>query len=129
VNALGVTWLFDGYEVTMLSLVAVELIMFFNISEAEIGFIASCYLFGCTVGALIFGSLASRYGRKKLFSITLLIYIFSVIGSSFSLTFYELTAFRFLTGVSVGGEYTAIFAAIDEFVPAYVRGKYPFIKS
>jgi MFS family permease len=82
----------------MLSLVAVELMMFFKITEAEIGLIASFYLLGCTFGALLFGWLASKYGRKKLFSITLIIYIFSVIGSSFSLTFYELSTFRFLTG-------------------------------
>ena len=77
--ALGVTWVFDGYEVSMLSLTAVELKEAFSKADHEITLIASCYLMGCCCGALFFGFLASKYGRKRLFSITLLIYIFSII--------------------------------------------------
>ncbi len=125
--ALGVTWVFDGYEVSMLSLTAVELKEAFSKADHEITLIASCYLMGCCCGALFFGFLASKYGRKRLFSITLLIYIFSIIAISCSWTYYQLLIFRFFTGIGVGGEYTAIFAAIDELVPPHLRGRVDII--
>jgi len=125
--ALGVTWIFDGYEVSMLSLASIELKEYFSKDDQEITLIASCYLMGCCCGALFFGFLASKYGRKRLFSITLLIYIFSIIAISCSWKYYQLLIFRFMTGLGVGGEYTAIFAAIDELVPPEMRGRVDII--
>ena len=125
--ALGITWVFDGYEVSMLSLASIELKEYFGKEGHEITLIASCYLFGCCCGALFFGFLASKYGRKRLFSITLLIYIFSILGISCSWNYYQLLIFRFMTGLGVGGEYTAIFAAIDELVPPEMRGRVDII--
>ena len=125
--ALGVTWIFDGYEVSMLSLASVELKETFSKDDKEITLIASCYLMGCCCGALFFGFLSSKYGRKRLFSITLLIYVFSIIGISCSWSYYQLLICRFLTGIGVGGEYTAIFAAVDEIVPPKMRGRVDII--
>lgn len=121
--ALGLTWIFDGYEVTMLSLTLIKLKSYFDCSDQQIASIASFYLFGCCTGAIIFGSLADSYGRKKLFFITLGIYFISILGVTCSSSFFFFSVFRFLTGVSVGGEYTAIFAAIDEFIPSKYRGR------
>jgi MFS family permease len=72
---------------------------------------------GCCLGAIIFGILATKYGRKKLFMVTLIIYAISVLGCAFMPDYTSFTFFRFLTGIAVGGEYTAIFAAIDELIP------------
>lgn len=127
VLALGVTWVFDGYEVSMLSLTSIELKETFGKSDQEITLIASFYLLGCCCGALFFGFLSSKYGRKRLFSITLLIYIFSIIALSCSWSYYQLLFFRFMTGIGVGGEYTAIFAAVDELVPPQMRGRVDII--
>lgn len=117
VISLGSTWIFDGYEVSMLNLVALQLTKTFHKTKSQIGFIASIYLLGCCLGALTFGIISSKFGRKKLFIITLLIYGVSVVGSSLMPEYYSFTIFRFFTGIGVGGEYTAIFAAIDELIP------------
>lgn len=92
------TWVFDGYEVSMLSLATLDIQSDLKISSVEIGYIASSYLIGCCVGALIFGYLASRFGRKALFSITLLIYLISIIIQSFIPSYLCLFICRFFTG-------------------------------
>lgn len=115
----------------MLSYTANQLMRYFKISSQGVGNIASCYLSGCCVGtiiwgylgSIIFGVLAYKYGRKALFSITLLIYLFSICVVCFSSNVYVFAIGRFLSGISVGGEYTAIFAAIDEFIPSNFRGR------
>lgn len=101
VLSLGTTWIFDGYEVSMLSLVALELKDYFNESEHNISKIASFYLAGCCMGALLFGTLAFNYGRKSLFFITISIYIVSVIGSSLMTNYYLFIVFRVLTGIYI----------------------------
>jgi MFS family permease len=99
-SILGVTWVFDGYEVSMLSLATLDLQADLNISSIQIGYIASAYLIGCCIGALFFGYMASRFGRKALFSITLLIYLISIIVQSFMPGYVYLLACRLFTGAT-----------------------------
>ncbi len=84
---------------------------------------SSIYLLGCVSGSLLFGALAFRHGRKKLFFYTLLIYLLSSVLVTLQTNYYLFSLCRFMTGVSVGGEYTAIFAAIDEMIPCAYRGR------
>jgi MFS family permease len=123
ISALGVSWVLDGYEVSLMSVLSGIVETHFSMNNAELGFTSSLYLTGCVSGSLIFGLLAAKWGRKALFSITLGVYVFSIIFTAFSVNKYMLFTFRFLTGVAVGGEYSSIFAAIDELIPASVRGR------
>ena len=95
---LGLTWIFDGYEVSMLSLASIELKNYFKISDKQVGVMASCYLLGCVCGSLFFGYLASKFGRKKLFAITLIIYVLSIIALCCMTNYYGFLACRFFTG-------------------------------
>jgi len=95
---LGITWILDGYEVSMLSLATLDLQSDLNITSMEIGYIASAYLIGCCVGALFFGYLSSRFGRKTLFSSTLLVYLASIIVQSFATGYGYLAICRLFTG-------------------------------
>eukprot|EP00742_Colponemidia_sp_Colp-10_P011562 GILJ01012860.1.p1 GENE.GILJ01012860.1~~GILJ01012860.1.p1 ORF type:complete len:565 (+),score=63.27 GILJ01012860.1:78-1772(+) len=124
VMALGVTWILDGMEVSLLSIASgvLQEAGTLNLSEVQIGFSGSAYLTGAVIGAIVFGYLADRFGRKKLFLLTLIIYVISVTLTTLSWNFPSFLIFRFMTGLGVGGEYTAIFAAIDEMIPAPVRG-------
>ncbi|WP_330179452.1 MFS transporter [Nocardia sp. NBC_01503] len=130
VIALGVAWILDGLEITVASAVADTLTEpeALHLSSAAVGFLATIYLAGEVAGALIFGSLSDRLGRRRLFIITLGIYL---IGSGFTaltlgsgpgwLAFLYLT--RFIAGMGIGGEYAAINSAIDELIPARYRGR------
>jgi MFS family permease len=82
-----------------------------------VGVIGSCYLFGCGLGALLFSFIAVKYGRKSVLGITLIIYIVSTMLFSVSMCLEWMCVSRFMTGVGIGGEYTAIFSAVDEFIP------------
>jgi MFS family permease len=121
--ALGISWVLDGYEVSLLSVLSGVLKSAFTMSDTEIGLTSSLYLIGCVSGSLMFGFLASKWGRKYLFTITLGVYVISIIFTALSPNKYIFFMCRFLTGVSVGGEYSSIFAAIDELLPASVRGR------
>jgi MFS family permease len=121
--ALGISWVLDGYEVSLLSVLSGVLKDSLSMSDSEIGFTGSCYLLGCVIGSLLFGYFASKLGRKTLFSITLGLYTISIIFTAASLNKYMFMICRLFTGISVGGEYSSIFAAIDELLPAYVRGR------
>src|SRR4051794_179996 len=125
VIALGITWLLDGLEVTFKGAVSgvLQLPETLNFSPAQIGLLGSAYLTGAVLGALIFGRLADRYGRKKLFFITLGVYLAGVGLSAFSWDLASFCVFRFLTGCGIGGEYAAINSAIDELIPARFRGR------
>jgi MFS family permease len=92
------TWIFDGYEVSILSLASLDLKKEFGIGSLEIGYLASSYLIGCCVGALLFGNLASKFGRKTLFSVTLIIYLTSVLVQCFANHYYYLIVCRVFTG-------------------------------
>jgi MFS family permease len=124
VTALGITWLLDGLEVTMTG--ALSSILkdprALGLSDVQVGASATGYLAGAVTGALIFGWMTDRFGRKKLFFLTLGIYLIATAATAFSWDVWSLIVFRALTGLGIGGEYAAINSAIDELVPAAVRG-------
>jgi len=122
--ALGITWILDGLEVTLVGSLsgAITGDKHIGISDAEIGFAASAYLSGAIIGALGFGHLTDRLGRKKLFLITVAVYAVSTMATAASWDFASFAFFRFATGLGIGGEYAAINSAIDELIPARCRG-------
>jgi MFS family permease len=124
VVALGITWALDGLEVTLAGAVAGSLksspVMHF--SNADVGVAASAYLAGAVLGGLFFGWLTDRLGRRLLFFVTLALYALSAAATGLSWNLWSFVVFRFLTGAGIGGEYTAINSAIQELVPARVRG-------
>ena len=124
IAALGVTWILDGLEVTLVGAIAGALkespaLQFTN---TDVGLASSAYLAGAVLGAVFFGWLTDRLGRKKLFFITLTIYMIATTATAFSWNFWSFVVFRFITGAGIGGEYTAINSAIQELIPARVRG-------
>ncbi len=124
VIALGITWLLDGLEVTLAGSLASVLKdkNALGLTDAQVGGSATGYLAGAVIGALFFGWLTDRLGRKKLFLITLALYLSATAATAFSWGFGSFLLFRILTGAGIGGEYAAINSAIDELVPAAVRG-------
>jgi MFS family permease len=124
VAALGITWILDGLEVTLAGSVAgaLKASPVLNLDNTEVGLAASAYLAGAVVGALFFGWLTDRLGRKKLFFITLAVYLLATAATALSWSFWSFTLFRFLTGAGIGGEYSAINSTIQELIPARVRG-------
>jgi MFS family permease len=122
VVALGITWILDGLEVTLAGAVAGALKEGLKLTNAEVGLASSFYLAGAVFGALLFGWLTDRLGRKRLFFITLAVYLVATAATAFAWDFPSFALFRFLTGAGIGGEYTAIASTIQEFVPARYRG-------
>jgi MFS family permease len=124
VVALGITWVLDGLEVTLAGAVAGALkeSPALRLSNAEVGLASSFYLAGAVLGALLFGWLTDRLGRKRLFFITLGVYLVATAATAFAWDFPSFALFRFLTGAGIGGEYTAIASTIQEFIPARYRG-------
>src|SRR5262245_26776429 len=124
VVALGVTWILDGLEVTLAGAVggALKESPQLQFTNAEVGIGASAYLAGAVLGALFFGWLTDRLGRKRLFFITLAVYLVATAATALSWNLWSFTLFRFLTGAGIGGEYTAINSTIQELVPARYRG-------
>jgi MFS family permease len=124
---LGTVWILDGLEVTIVGSISGQLGMKgsgVNISAANVsGLAASLYVAGACVGALIFGQLTDRFGRKKLFMITLGVYLTATVLTAFSFAPLWFYVFRFFTGFGIGGEYSAINSAIDELIPAKNRGR------
>jgi MFS family permease len=125
VIALGVTWILDGLEVTLAGAISgvLQKPEALSLTDAEVGMSATFYLAGNVFGALVFGFLTDRFGRKKLFSLTLLVYLLGTALSASSWNFVSYALFRFLTGSGIGGEYAAINSAIDELIPARIRGR------
>lgn len=124
VIALGITWVLDGLEVTLVGSLAAAIheSPSLRLSETQIGLSASAYLIGAVIGAIGFGWMADRIGRQKLFFITLTVYMVASILTGFSWDFWSFSLFRFLTGAGIGGEYAAVNSAIQELIPARKRG-------
>jgi len=122
--ALGITWVLDGLEVTLAGSLSGELKQStaLDLSNAQVGLAGSGYLAGAVIGALFFGWLTDRLGRKKLFTITLTVYLAATAATALSWDAWSFVLFRFLTGAGIGGEYTAINSTIQELIPARLRG-------
>jgi len=123
---LATVWILDGLEVTMVGSVASRLTekgSGITISTGQIGTAAAFYVAGACIGALFFGQLTDRFGRKKLFTITLGVYIVATVATAFAPTALYFFIARFITGAGIGGEYAAINSAIDELIPARARGR------
>jgi MFS family permease len=125
VVALGITWILDGLEVTLAGSVAAALQTSprLHLTAEQVGLTGSAYLAGAVLGSLFFGHLTDRLGRKKLFNVTLGVYLVATALTAFSWDFWSFVLFRFFTGAGIGGEYSAINSAIQELIPARVRGR------
>src|SRR5579863_10238646 len=125
VVALGITWVLDGLEVTLAGSVAAALQQspHLHLTSAEVGLTGTAYLSGAILGALFFGHLTDRLGRKRLFNVTLGVYLTATALTALSWNFPSFAIFRFFTGAGIGGEYTAINSAIQELIPARLRGR------
>ena len=130
VIGLGTVWILDGLEVTIVGSISSRLTESgsgISIGAGQIGTAAACYVAGACSGALFFGQLTDRFGRKKLFLITLGVYIAATVATAFAFAPWYLFLTRFFTGAGIGGEYAAINSAIDELIPARVRGRVDLI--
>ena len=129
VIALGITWVLDGLEVTLAGALGAVLKRpdVLGLTDAQVGASATFYLLGAVIGALGFGYATDRLGRKKLFTVTLLLYLSATALTALSWNFFSYALFRALTGAGIGGEYSAINSAIDELIPARVRGRVDLI--
>jgi MFS family permease len=127
--ALGVTWILDGLEVTIVGAIGPVLqnTQTLGLSASEIGAAASTYVIGAVVGALVFGWLTDRFGRRLVFYVTLIVYLLGVLLTATSWSFWSFALFRAVTGLGIGGEYAAINSAIDELIPARYRGRVDLI--
>ena len=126
VIGLGTVWILDGLEVTIVGSMSEALkpeSTGLGLSSSDIGMAGAIYVAGACVGALFFGQLTDRFGRKKLFLITLGVYTAATVATAFAPTAAWYFAARALTGAGIGGEYAAINSAIDELIPAKYRGR------
>lgn len=130
VVGLGSVWILDGLEVTMVGNVAARMTedgSGISMTAGQIGTAGAIYVLGACVGAIIFGQLTDRFGRRKLFLITLILYLVATVATAFSFSPWYFFLVRFLTGAGIGGEYAAVNSAIDELIPARVRGRIDLI--
>jgi MFS family permease len=129
VVSLGATWILDGLEVTLAGALGgiLTLPQTLGLTPTRVGASATSYLAGAVLGALLFGYGTDRFGRKKLFFITVAVYLIGTALSAFSWNFWSYAFFRAVTGAGIGGEYAAINSAIDELIPARVRGRVDLI--
>src|SRR5437764_10320680 len=125
VVGLGVSWILDGLEIQIVSAIGSTLQEkgTLGLSSGQVGLLGSVYLGGEVVGALFFGRLTDKLGRKKLFILTLALYLVASGIAAFSFSLWFLLIFRFVAGLGIGGEYTAINSAIDELIPSHYRGR------
>jgi MFS family permease len=121
VVGLGVSWILDGLEIQIVSQAGFQQDL--GLTSADVGALGSVYLVGEVVGALFFGRITDRLGRRKIFILTLAIYLIGSGLAGLSWNFAVLAAFRFIAGVGIGGEYSAINSAIDELIPSHHRGR------
>jgi MFS family permease len=126
VMGLGTVWILDGLQVTIVGSIAGRLTepgSGLHLSDTQIGLAGSIYIVGACLGALYFGYLTELLGRKRLFMVTLAIFLAASVLAAFSMNFWWFAACRFITGAAIGGEYSAINSAVDELIPARVRGR------
>jgi MFS family permease len=125
VIALGVTWVLDGLEGTIVAAITpvLEKESTLGLKPTQLGLASSLYIVGLITGALVFGHLTDRLGRKKLFTVTLGVYMAGALLTALAWNFWSFLVFRFITGLAIGGEYSAINSAIDELIPARLRGR------
>jgi MFS family permease len=126
VVGLGGVWVLDGLEVTMVGNISARLTekgSGIGLDPAEVGWAAAFYIAGACLGALLFGQLTDRFGRRSLFMVTLGVYLLSTVATAFAFAPWYFFVTRFFTGAGIGGEYAAINSAIDELIPARVRGR------
>jgi len=124
VIALGTAWILDGIEVTLVGSLGPALLRSdtLGISAGDVGWAGSAYVAGAVLGALVFGRASDKLGRRRLFLVTLTVYLAATLLTAVSFDFWSFVFCRFLTGLGIGGEYAAINSAIDELIPARVRG-------
>ena len=130
VIGLGTVWILDGLEVTIVGSIAARLQeddSGLALSASQVLTAGSIYVAGACVGALFFGQLTDRFGRKKLFLVTLVLYLIATVATAFAGSALYFYIARFFTGAGIGGEYAAINSAIDELIPARVRGRVDLI--
>src|SRR3954451_18924354 len=130
VIGLGTVWILDGLEVTIVGSIGERLTEKGSgivLDASQIGTAAAFYVGGACLGALFFGQLTDRFGRKKLFLLTLGVYILATVATAFAWTPWYFFLCRFFTGAGIGGEDAAITSAIDELIPARVRGRVDLI--
>src|SRR3954467_6391636 len=122
--ALGTSWLLDGIEVTLVGSLSgiLESKSGLSLTDPQVTGAATTYLAGAVLGALTFGYLTDRLGRRKLFLVTLATYSLATVASAFSWNLFSFSVFRFFTGFGIGGEYAAINSAVDELIPGKLRG-------
>jgi MFS family permease len=127
--SLGITWILDGLEVTLVGAISGILgsPQTLGFTPAQIGLLASWYILGAVLGALVFGWATDRFGRRKIFFVTLIIYLCGVVLTATAWNLWSFCLFRFLTGAGIGGEYSAVNSAIDELIPAHLRGRVDLI--
>jgi MFS family permease len=124
ITALGTSWLLDGLEVTLVGALSgiLQSRSGLGLTDTQVTGAATAYLAGAVLGALTFGYLTDRLGRRKLFLVTLATYSIATVASAFSWSFASFALFRFVTGMGIGGEYAAINSAVDELIPGKLRG-------
>jgi len=129
VFGLGITWILDGLEVTIVGSLgpALQNSDTLNLSSSNLGAIASFYVVGAVAGALGFGWVTDRFGRRLVFYVTLIVYLSGVLLSALAWDFWSFGFFRLVTGLGIGGEYAAVNSAIDELIPAKYRGRVDLI--
>lgn len=122
---LGTVWILDGLEVTIAGAIGSRLTepdSGLGLTTSQVGLAAAIYVAGACTGSLVFGYLTDRFGRKRLFIVTLGLYLLATVLTAFSVAPWMFFLFRFFTGAGIGGEYAAINSAIDELIPARRRG-------
>jgi MFS family permease len=126
---LGVTWILDGLEVTIVGALgpALQNSQTLHLSSADLGAVASFYVVGAVTGALVSGWITDRFGRRLVFYATLIVYLAGVLLSACAWDFLSFALFRMVTGMGIGGEYAAVNSAIDELIPAKYRGRIDLI--